>query len=103
MVITRASLNRPPLLEGMILRLKHWRRVNLRRINRTAIEAYGAKLDAQGWTYSVGSGGYISPDRSAIYYTNRSPYYGMVMQNSIDGDYRATIEALYKTGDFKFI
>lgn len=87
----------------MTLRLKDWRRKDTRKINREAIAAYGEKLESQGWSYSVGLGGYISPDRSAIFYTSRTPYNGLVMKNSINGDYRAMIEALYKTGDFKFI
>ena len=85
------------------LRLKNWRHKDSRKINREAISAYGEKLESQGWIYSIGSGGYISPDRSAIFYTSRTPYNGLVMRNSIDGDYRSVIEALYKTGDFKFI
>lgn len=87
----------------MNLRLKNWRRTDTRKINHEAIAEYGEKLEAQGWSYSWGSGGYISPDRSAIFYTSRAPYYGMVMKNSLNGDYRATVIALYNTGDFKFI
>lgn len=72
-----------------------------KRPNYLAIKAYGRKLEAEGWTYSVSGGGYISPDRSAIYYTSRSPYWGRVMKNSCNGDYRSTIATLWKTGHFK--
>lgn len=87
----------------MNLRLKNWRHKDSRKINREVIAAYGEKLESQGWVYSISSGGYISPDRSAIFYTSRTPYNGLVMKNSMNGDYRSVIETLYKTGNFKFI
>lgn len=73
------------------------------RLDFDAIYAYGEKLEAQGWICSPGSGGYVSPDGSAIFYTHRSPYYGRVMKNSLNGDYKATVAELYKTGDFRMI
>lgn len=87
----------------MRLRLKNCRLATTKRLDFQAIEAYGEKLEAQGWKYSISNGGYVSPDRSAIYYTNRSPYYGMVMQNSENGDFAATISELDKTGDFESV
>lgn len=72
-----------------------------RRINFHAVRAYGRKLGAEGWTYSESDGAYISPDRSAAYYTDRSPYYGRVMKYSTCGNYRATIAKLWLTNNFK--
>lgn len=86
----------------MDLQLKNIRKPG-HRIDHHVIEKYGEKLESQGWAYSIGAGGYISPDRSAIFYTSRAPYFGRVMKNSQNGDYRSTVVELYKTGDFRGI
>ena len=77
------------------------RNLHRRRLNFHAIRAYGRKLGADGWSYSVSEGAYISPDRSAAYYTDRSPYYGRVMKYSIHGNYSKTIAKLWLTNNFK--
>ena len=73
-----------------------------RRPNFHAIHAYGLKLRAEdGWQFHERMGGYISPDRSAIYFTHRSPYYGRVMKYGSNGNYRKTIATLWSTGMFR--
>lgn len=41
---------------------------------------YGEELEKQGWINDMMEGGYISPDLSTIFYYNRIPYKGQLIQ-----------------------
>lgn len=57
---------------------------------------YGKELESKGWINDMMEGGYISPDLSTIFYYNRIPYKGQLIQfrpNSKD-KYNQIVESL---------
>lgn len=68
--------------------------------NKMAME-YTNTLDEEGWINSLLEGGYISPDFSTIFYYDRSPYEGQLIQFNKDTEgYNKILNRLIEKGDF---
>lgn len=57
---------------------------------------YGKELEKEGWINDMMEGGYISPDLSTIFYYNRFPYIGQLIQFRANRreDYENMVEKL---------
>ena len=71
-------------------------------MRREALNRYEQKLLAQGWQLSIGEGGLVSPDNSAVLYLFRSPYHGQLFPLSQDGEksFELIKSEFIKSGDF---
>jgi|GEM_PF-2895135 len=66
------------------------------------LSKYGLKLKQQGWVLASKEGGYLSPDCSTIFITNRSPYHGQLLQYSANKktEYDNIVQEFVALGDF---
>lgn len=46
---------------------------------KMVLENYAEKLEKEGWICSISEGGFISPDSSTLFVTDRCPYYGQLL------------------------
>ena len=71
-------------------------------MRREVLNRYEQKLLAQGWQLSIGEGGLVSPDNSAVLYLFRSPYHGQLFPLSQDGEksFELIKSEFIKSGDF---
>lgn len=60
------------------------------------------KLMKQGWQLSIGEGGLVSPDSSAVLYIFRSPYHGQLFPLSQEGEksFELIKNEFIRSGDF---
>ena len=66
------------------------------------LNEYENKLVKQGWQLSIGEGGIVSPNNSAVLYLFRSPYHGQLFPLSQEGEksFELIKSEFIKSGDF---
>lgn len=86
--------------------MKNLERVILKNYINTLDEEilckYGLTLEQQGWILVPMEGGYLSPDYSTIFITNRSPYHGQLIQYTANKEieYNKIAHGFLAQGDF---
>ena len=69
---------------------------------RLILKKFGERLKSQGWVYYPYEGGWVSPDRSTIFYDFRNPYNGQLYpwMDQPTPEYEALIKEMIDSGEF---
>ncbi len=83
----------------MLILKSYYDKLDERDYNKTREELfnYGSYLEDKGWKENIIEGGYVSPDYSTIFITNRDPYFGQLLQfSSKEQEFKKIIKELEK-------